>query len=72
MNKGTQGKTKYTTNKSAPLIDTIPNVSSEPEDNQETTFTRIVKASNVAYEGYDSFDDSFDEFIDESILLNNS
>ena len=51
------------TKKSVPLIDRIPNDTETDVTLQDNTFTRIVKASNAAYQSYSSFDDSFDESV---------
>ena len=59
-----KAKSKPKPKKNAPLIHTVPNdpLDFESEATQETTFERIVKASNAAYEDIESFeDDSFDE-----------
>ena len=64
--KQSQPKRQRKQKKSSPLIDSIPN-DPEPDaglDN-ETTFQRIIKASNAAYEDFDyeSFDNSFDDSV---------
>ena len=54
---------------SAPLIDTIPNDPDPDNDvelEMETRFTRIIKASNAAYDDLNSFD-SFDNSFDDSV-----
>ena len=65
-NQAQSSKTK----KSAPFIDTVPNDPLDCETEEippETTFTRIIKASNAAYD--DTFDDNsfYDNSFDESV-----